>query len=96
MRNRTSAPGGPLSGLGPVPEETYRVPERGAGAVHAWQGSDTGKYSVSAIREEEIRQFDNHLCYSFIYSEKTRLVKNFWETIKLLAFSVEGKEGVTI
>ena len=50
-----------MSGLGPVPEETYRAPERGAGALHAWQGSDTGKYSISAVREEEIRQFDNHL-----------------------------------
>lgn len=33
---------------------------------------------------------------AFMYSEKTRLVKNFGETSKLSAFSVEGKEGVTI
>lgn len=26
-------------GLDPVPAEAYRMPERGAGAVHTWQGS---------------------------------------------------------
>lgn len=50
----------PVASLAPVPAETYRMPGGGAGAVHTWQGADTGKY-ISAIRGGKIKRFDNHL-----------------------------------
>ena len=67
MRNRTSAPGGRLSGLDPVPAEAYRMPERGAGAVHTWQGSwyrEAQHFSYHGGKDQTVWQPPTytHLC----------------------------------